>query len=93
MQTITAAILPAHLQRKRTDRLSRDQAAAFLGLRPKTLAVWACTGRHSLPMVKVGRRVFYELADLEAFIARQKRTHTGQSEKTHSEVENPDNGN
>lgn len=69
--------LPTHLQQKRSNRLTRAQAAAYLGVQPKTLAVWASTGRHALPMIKVGRKVFYELKDLEAFIASQKRTHAG----------------
>jgi hypothetical protein len=47
-------------------RLSRADAATFLGLRPKTLASW-----HSLGIGPVARRVggrqFYRLADLEAF--------------------------
>lgn len=52
----------------RSDLLSRKQAAEYLGLSEGTLAVWACTGRYNLPMVKVGRLVKYRLADLVAFI-------------------------
>jgi hypothetical protein len=47
-------------------RISRADAAAFLGLRPKTLADWKCRGLGPQP-VRVGGRVFYRLADLEAF--------------------------
>lgn len=47
-------------------RLGRKDAAAFLGLRPKTLAEWARLGLGPLPR-KVGGRCFYRLPDLEAF--------------------------
>lgn len=50
--------------------LTRAQAAKFLGIKTSTLAVWACTKRYSLPMVKVGSLVKYRLEDLEAFIKR-----------------------
>jgi len=60
--------------------LTRDQAAEFLGVKVQTLAAWACSGRYSLPMVKVGRRVKYRLADLEKFLAERTVTSTGQLE-------------
>jgi hypothetical protein len=47
-------------------RVSRADAATFLGLASKTLAVWSCTGKGPRPR-KVGGRVFYHLSDLEAF--------------------------
>lgn len=49
--------------------VSREQAAEALGIRPQTLACWACNGRYGLPFVKIGRRVMYRLADIEFFIA------------------------
>jgi excisionase family DNA binding protein len=51
--------------------LSRKQAAEYLGISVRALAVWACTGRYRLPFVKVGRLAKYRLDDLEAFIARR----------------------
>jgi excisionase family DNA binding protein len=48
--------------------LTRREAAAYLGVAEQTLAVWKCTGRRSLPFVKIGRLVRYRKADLEAFI-------------------------
>ncbi len=48
--------------------LSRERAAAYLGIKPQTLAVWACTHRYNLPYVKIGRRVMYRRSDLEAFV-------------------------
>jgi len=51
--------------------LTREQAAHYLGVTPRTLAVWACNKRYNLPFVKVGRLVKYRKADLDAFIARR----------------------
>lgn len=48
--------------------LNREQAANFLGVRPQTLACWACSARYSLPFVRIGRRVMYRISDLEQFI-------------------------
>ncbi|HUT90021.1 MAG TPA: helix-turn-helix domain-containing protein [Thermoguttaceae bacterium] len=60
------------------DLLTRPQAAEFLGVRVQTLAAWACSGRYSLPMVKVGRCVKYRLSDLEKFLADRTVTSTGE---------------
>lgn len=51
--------------------LTRKQAADYLGIKESTLAVWACTKRYDLPVVRVGRLVKYRLTDLEAFVDRQ----------------------
>jgi excisionase family DNA binding protein len=61
-----------------SDLLTRPQAAEFLGLRPQTLAAWATTGRHSLPMVKVGRAVRYRLSDLERWLQGRTITQTAE---------------
>ncbi|WP_423391960.1 helix-turn-helix domain-containing protein [Burkholderia sp. LMG 21824] len=53
--------------------ISRPAAAAYLGVQPQTLAAWACTQRYPLPFVKIGRRVMYRLADLEAFVLANRR--------------------
>jgi predicted site-specific integrase-resolvase len=37
-----------------TERMTRREAAEYLGLAPATLQVWASTGRYSLPFVKSG---------------------------------------
>lgn len=49
--------------------LNRSEAAAYLGIKTQTLAVWASTKRYSLKYVKVGRRALYRPIDLDAFIA------------------------
>ena len=48
-------------------RLSRWDAALYLGLKPKTLSMWQVAGKGPRP-VRVGGRVFYYLADLNAFV-------------------------
>ncbi|MFB2830825.1 helix-turn-helix domain-containing protein [Aeromonas jandaei] len=58
-------------------RLTRREAAAYLGLSEKTLGVWASNGRYELPYYKLGNRTLYERADLDAFLAARKMLHTG----------------
>lgn len=48
-------------------RMTREDAARYLGHQPKTLAMWAISGKGP-PSVKVGGRVFYYRSDLDAFI-------------------------
>ena len=49
-------------------RLSREDAATYLGLKPKTLSMWQLAGKGPRA-VRVGGRVFYYQADLDAFIS------------------------
>jgi excisionase family DNA binding protein len=53
--------------------LDERQAANYLTVSPGTLSVWRSTGRYNLPFVKVGRRVRYRLADLDAWLAARLR--------------------
>ena len=53
------------------DLVTRAQAAEYLGVQIQTLAVWACSGRYDLPVVRIGRCVRYRLRDLENFIERR----------------------
>ena len=55
--------------RFQSDLLTRREAAAYLGVTPETLAVWHCTKRYPIPVVKIGRLAKYRKADLDAFIA------------------------
>lgn len=48
-------------------RLTREDAAAYLGMKPKTLAMWFIEGKGP-PSVKVGGRRFYYKDALDAFI-------------------------
>ena len=54
-------------------RLTRGDAAVYLGVKPKTLAMWQLQGKGP-PSVLVGGRRFYFLEALDAFI-RGERTH------------------
>lgn len=54
--------------------LDRRQAAAYLGVTPHTLAIWACTQRYQLPYVRVGRLAKYRKEDLDAFIEKNTIT-------------------
>ena len=47
-------------------RLSRKDAANYLGRAPKTLAMWALDGKGPEPR-RVGGRVFYMIDDLKRF--------------------------
>ncbi len=48
-------------------RMTREDAARYLGLKPKTLAMWELNGKGP-KSVKVGGRRFYFKDDLDAFI-------------------------
>lgn len=48
-------------------RMTREDAARYLGLKPKTLAQWQMQGRGPRS-VRVGGRVFYRQDDLDSFI-------------------------
>jgi len=54
----------------RSELLSREEAASYLGVSARTLAVWKSTGRYNLPCVRIGRLAKYRKADLDDFIAR-----------------------
>lgn len=51
--------------------LNRQEAAAFLGVKEDTLAVWRSTRKYDIPVVKVGRLVRYRFSDLLDFIDRR----------------------
>jgi len=54
-----------------TDLLTRKQAAAYLDVRPQTLACWASTRSYDLRYIKVGGLVRYRKTDLDDFLARR----------------------
>ena len=66
---------PEVLTKFDADRLLDEQAAAaYLDLKPGTMAVWRSTGRYAIPFVKIGRNVRYRRADLDAWLAQRTRT-------------------
>jgi excisionase family DNA binding protein len=53
-----------------SDLLTRVQAAEYLGVKPQTLAAWACLGRYQLPFLRIGNRlVRYRKSDLDRWLA------------------------
>lgn len=57
--------------------LTEEEAAAFLGIRPGTLAVWRATKRYSLTYAKIGSRVRYRMSVLQAFVDGRTHGHEG----------------
>jgi hypothetical protein len=69
-QTVKVAADPVDLVRVRVlpdGRMTRSDAAKYLGHQPKTLAMWQLQ-RKGPPSVLVGGRRFYFKEDLDAFI-------------------------
>ncbi|WP_250130544.1 helix-turn-helix domain-containing protein [Escherichia coli] len=55
-------------------RMTRKQAAEYIGVSEGTLGVWACTGKVKLPFYKAGRsRVFYLKNELDEFLQSTRR--------------------
>lgn len=52
-------------------RMTREDAARYLGHRPKTLAMWQLQGKGPKSVLVGGKR-FYFRADLDAFIRGEK---------------------
>jgi len=53
-------------------RISRKEAAAYLGIAEDTLTKWASIGRPFIPHYKVGRKAVYDTADLDDYLARHR---------------------
>lgn len=49
-------------------RLNTPEAAEYLGVRPGTMEVWRSLGRGPR-YVRLGRRIVYEIVDLDSFAA------------------------
>lgn len=61
-----------------TENLLNDlQASQLLGIKPQTLAVWRCTGRHELPFVRVGRSIRYRASDIQRWLDSRTVGRTG----------------
>lgn len=57
--------------------LSTDEAAAYIGVSPHTLELWRSAKRYGIPYIKLGRRVKYRKAALDAWL--ESRTVTPES--------------
>ena len=44
------------------------QAAEYIGVQANTLNCWRCTGRYSLPFLKIGRNIRYRQSDLDLWL-------------------------
>jgi hypothetical protein len=53
--------------------MTREDAALYLGLRPKTLSMWALAGKGP-KSIRIGGRVFYYQRDLDAFVRGEAGT-------------------
>ncbi|MBM3585390.1 MAG: helix-turn-helix domain-containing protein [Alphaproteobacteria bacterium] len=53
-------------------RLTTEQAAEHLSVKPSTLEVWRCTKRHAIPCVKAGHKVFYWCDDLDTWLESRR---------------------
>ena len=62
------------------DVVDRRTAARIVGLRPSTLATWACTGAGNLPYIRAGRRAVYRVGTLRQWLRDRTITHTGELE-------------
>ena len=51
--------------------LSVEEAATYLGVRKSTIYSWAW--RRKIPSVKMGRRLLFDLKDLDRIIEEHKR--------------------
>lgn len=68
LEVVQSTESPAITSRFQSDLLTRREAAAYLGVTPETLAVWASTRRYPLRFIKIGRLSKYRKSDLDAFI-------------------------
>lgn len=50
--------------------LTRKEAAVYLGVKARTLEIWASSGRHNIPYVRLGREVRYRVSDLDQLVER-----------------------
>ncbi|GEM_PF-1199229 len=57
-------------------RMSRDEAARYIGVEAQTLANWAHTGKERIPFLKVGRKVIYLKEDLDNYLSAAKKETT-----------------
>lgn len=58
--------------------LDPDQASAFIGAEPKTLANWRCQGIGPA-FIRVGRKIVYDPADIEAWKASNRFQSTSEA--------------
>lgn len=67
-----------------TPLLTPGQAGAYLRTHPRTLANWRVRGEGPA-LVRIGRRPFYRLADLNEFIEARRFRHRAERRATATE--------
>ncbi|HIE9637543.1 TPA: helix-turn-helix domain-containing protein [Klebsiella pneumoniae] len=56
------------------DRMTRKEAASYIGVSTATMANWACTGKVKLPYYKAGlKKVIYLKSDLDDYLESTRR--------------------
>lgn len=60
--------------------LNTAETSAYLRIKEGTLDVWRCTKRYDLSYVKIGRRVYYRLSDIQKFV--ESRVMNSENEQT-----------
>lgn len=53
--------------------MTPHQAADLLGVSPRTLASWRCSGRYSVPYIKVGSKVRYPRKQLNEWLSTRPK--------------------
>jgi len=76
MQETQSAVLSTHKDQSTDPLFSSDDAARYIGVASRTMAVWRCTGRYDIPYIKVGRLAKYRKSALDVYLERH--THGGE---------------
>lgn len=59
------------------------EASKYTTIAVKTLYEWCATGK--IPSIKIGRRILFDLADIDSLMANLKRG-TGEAERTAQKI-------
>jgi len=51
--------------------LDRINAAQYIRSTPGTMAVWDCIKRHNLKRTKIGKKVYYYISSLKAYLQKE----------------------
>ncbi|AXF77175.1 helix-turn-helix domain-containing protein [Erwinia tracheiphila] len=61
--------------RSTNEKMTRPEAADYIGVSPRTLANWHSSGRVKIPFYKVGRKkTIYMKTDLDAYLASVRQS-------------------
>ncbi|AHK18662.1 helix-turn-helix domain-containing protein [Yersinia similis] len=57
------------------EKMTRPEAADYIGISPRTLANWHSSGRVKIPFYKVGRKkTIYLKVDLDSYLASVRQS-------------------